>query len=89
MKPSDFLKEWPWDSVFQNRETEQIARNILVVMKRCGDTWERPTWLIYKKHREADGNFSQSEREYFDKAYPYLKSEDTTRLFSPVWGKLK
>jgi hypothetical protein len=88
MKPSDF-KSNPDSSVFQNSETETIAGNIMTIMARNGDQWERPTWLTYKAIRIEDGNFSMRERPLFDKVWPYLKSADTAASFSPVWAKCK
>lgn len=88
-KPSDF-NSYPWSSVSQNSETEQIAQNMMVIMKRdMGDKWTPPTWERYKGIRQEDGGFSMAERALFDKVLPYCKSEDTARLFSPTWAKVK
>jgi len=38
-KPSDFTNE-PMGSVLQKSEAETVARNIMVILKRTGDTYK-------------------------------------------------
>jgi hypothetical protein len=89
MKPSDFSKVWPWSSVTQNAEHEQIAVNIMKVLKRTGDEFRLLEWDEYKTERLKDGNFSEREHSMFDKCMSYCESSDTTVLFSPEWNNLK
>lgn len=86
MKPSNFNKH-PWNSVTQNSESETVARNIMVIMGRTGDEWRELSWDEYKEERLKDGNFSISEKQFFDRVTPYCKSADTAVLFSAEWAK--
>lgn len=86
IKPSAFTK-FPMGSTMQKSEAETIARNIMVILARTGDTFRLLTWDEYKTEREKDANFSTGERAYFDVVIDYCKSADTARLFSPVWEK--
>jgi hypothetical protein len=88
-KPSDFT-DFPMGSVLSNYEHEQVACNIMVIMSRDRyNDWDPPTWPTYKMIRKQDGGFKMKERALFDKVLPYCKSEDTARLFSPVWARVK
>ena len=84
MNPSNFTK-FPMSSVKQNSESEQIAVNIMVILKRTGDTFRPLTWDEYKEERLKDGGFTEGERRYFDAVIDYCASPETARLFSPVW----
>lgn len=88
MNPSDFT-EYPWSSVLGNSESETVACNIMVILKRTGDTWRDLTWDEYEKERKKDGNFSNMEKSYFNKVRPYTISSDSAYKFSPVWAKVK
>jgi hypothetical protein len=83
-EPSNFTK-FPCDSIKQNHQTEQIARNIMVILKRTGDTFRLLTWKEYKKERLEDGHFTESEHRYFDDVIAYCASPETAKKFSPVW----
>ena len=88
MKPNNF-KDQPSDSVLQKTEAEIIARNIMVILERTGNTFRELSWAEYAKERKADGNFTSSEWKHFDKAVRYCTSEETAKLFSEHWGKSK
>jgi hypothetical protein len=47
MKPSDFMRH-PYDSIYQHMETEIVARNIMVILSRTGNTWRKLTWDEYQ-----------------------------------------
>lgn len=87
MKPSNFTS-FPWNSVFQNTETETVALNIMIVLKRTGDTWRGLTWGEYKREREKDGNFSDREHAWFDRVIEYCQSEATVRLVCRDWKEV-
>lgn len=87
MKPSNFTA-LPMDSVAQNAETETIAANIMIILSRTGDVFRKLDWAEYSAERLKDGNFSERERDYFDKAIGYCVGESHARLFSPVWEKV-
>ena len=84
MKPSNFTK-FPNDSVKQNHQSEQIAVNIMVILKRTGDTFRPLEWEEYKFERQKDGQFTESEKGYFDSVIDFCVSPETAKLFSPVW----
>ena len=44
------------------------------------------TFDEYKSERLKDGNFTNSEKQYFDMVIGYCKSEDTAKLFSKSWA---
>ena len=85
LKPSNFT-DYPMGSVLQQSECEVIAQNIMKILKRTGDTWRELTWDEYKKIRTKDGNFTNSEQQYFDKVINYCKSADTAVLFCNDWA---
>jgi hypothetical protein len=84
MKPSNYMKH-PYDSVFQNNESETIARNIMVILARTGNTWRDLTWDEYATERQKDGGSVLYEYSLFNKVIGYCKSPDTAKLFSPAW----
>lgn len=88
VKPSNFSFQ-PWGSVLQKSEAETIAANIMVILKRTGDTWRELTWEEYKEERLKDGKFTEGEKYYFDKVIGYCKSADSAILFSPNWAAIK
>lgn len=85
-KPSDFAREYPWSSVKRNAESETIALNIMKILERTGDEFRELTWDEYKTERKKDGNFTESEKEFFDDVIDYCKSADTAKLFSKTWN---
>jgi len=84
MNPSNFTK-FPCDSVKQNHQSEQIAVNIMTILKRTGDTFRPLDWEEYKTERLKDGHFTDREHGYFDAVIDYCVSPDTAKLFSPAW----
>lgn len=90
LKPSLFT-EFPLDSIHKKRETEQVALNIMRILKRNGDKFlfpEEMTWQEYKQERLKDGGFSDSEQPYFEKVkHLSMGLKSTIISFSPVWNK--
>lgn len=84
MLPSDFTSH-PYDSVLHKSEPETIMRNIMVILSRTGNAFRRLTWDEYKQERLNDGNFTESEKQYFDQVIDYSISEIEARKFSPAW----
>lgn len=84
MKPSNFTG-YPWGSILQKSECETIARNIMLILKRTGDKFRPLTFDEYKSERLKDGNFTESEKRYFDKVIDYCKSADTAKVFCEGW----
>ena len=62
-----------------------VARNIMTILARTGNTWRELTWEEYKQEREKDGNFTMCEQSFFDRVKGYCVSAETARLFSPEW----
>jgi len=83
-KPSNFTAQ-PWSSVAQSSEAETIARNIMVILKRTGDTFRNLSWEEYSQERKKDGKFSEREKKYFNQVIDYCVSAETARLFSRTW----
>ena len=84
-KPSAF-KEWPWNSVVQQSEAEQVAINILVILRRTCDTWRDLSLEEYKANRLKDGGFSEREEGLFKTVYPLVCSVEKARKFAPAWA---
>lgn len=83
--PKDFLKH-PYDSVLGNFEDEVVARNIMVILSRTGNTWRRLTWSEYQSERTKDGGFTASEESHFFKVCEsYCSDENGAKSFSPAW----
>ena len=89
-KPSDFTN-YPIASVLQKNESETVARNIMMILRRTGNTWRNLSWDEYVKHRTNDGNFTMNEKPHFDAVIGYCQSPETAKLFSPTaWtGKVE
>ena len=85
MNPSNFT-DHPCGSVFKKFEAENVARNIMVILKRTGDIFRSLSWEEYKKERMNDGNFSNAEKRFFKKVIVYCNSEETAKLFAPNWA---
>ena len=88
MKNPSAFTNYPWNSVLQNSEPETIACNIMNILKRTGDTWRALSWEEYCKERLKDGNFSETEKDYFEQVIGYCCSEQTAKLFSPDWKEI-
>mgnify|MGYP006423064587 CR=1 FL=1 len=86
--PKTFAGKFPFSSVKQNTESEIVAKNIMVILSRTGDTFRPLSWEDYKEERLKDKNFTECEKGYFNKVIDYFKSEATARLFSNDWKEL-
>lgn len=86
MKPSNFLSV-AFDSVLKNSECETVARNIMVILNRTGNEWRVLSWDEYKQERLKDGNFTESEKAYFDKVFGFCTSAEAANAFCKGWGK--
>ena len=84
--PSDISGEFPWSSVFKNAEREIIAKNIVVILKRNGNTWRKLPYEEYVAERQKDGHFSESEKSYFDDVIDYTVSAEAAASFSKYWA---
>lgn len=51
MNPSNYTT-FPWDSVLQNAESETIAQNIMIILKRTGDKWRKLSFEEYQQERK-------------------------------------
>lgn len=83
-KPSNFTTH-PYSSVLQNSESETVAANIMVILKRTGNKWRKLSWEEYKAERLKEGSFTESEKSYFDSVIDYTISPETAKLFSKQW----
>lgn len=85
--PSDFCII-PWGSVLKNTESERIAENIMIILKRTGNVFRLLTWDEYKAERLKDGNFTENEKPYFIRVMDYCLFPETAKLFSPKWMEI-
>ncbi len=86
MKPSNFCST-PFDSVLKNSECETVARNIMMILSRTGDEFRLLSWDEYKEHRTKDGNFTESEKQYFDRVVGFCVSAESAKAFCQSWAK--
>lgn len=84
LKPSHFTAQ-PWNSIAGNSESEVIARNIMMIRKRRGDVWPL-AWAEYKAERQKDGNFSEREKQYFDKVIKLIPDAIGAINFCKEWA---
>ena len=84
LKPSHFC-ERPWESRLQKTEAEVVAQNIMKIRRRLGDKWEL-TWEEYERERQKDGQFSWSEKSYFDEVMPMIQDPIGAISFSLTWA---
>ncbi len=82
--PSDYCIR-PWGSVLQNSESETIALNVMVILKRTGDKFRLLDWEEYKLERQKDGNFSEREKKYFKNVVDFCDSPENAERFSSDW----
>lgn len=85
MNPKDFLN-YLYNSVMSNNEAEVVAQNIMVILWRTGNRFRELSWDEYKRERLEDGNFTKSEKVYFDKVIQYCISANDALKFSPTWN---
>lgn len=88
MKQPSAFKTFPWSSVRQDANDEQIALNIMVILSRTGDQWRALTWDEYRAEREKDGNFSAAEKPHFDAVVDFTVSPATAALFCLAWRQI-
>ena len=85
MQPSDFTKT-AFDSVLKNSECETVARNIMVILSRTGNQFRLLSWDEYKEQRTKDGNFTESEKQYFDRVVGFCVAAESAKAFCPSWA---
>ena len=72
-------------SVLQNSESETIARNIMKILERTGDSFRPLSYGEYKEERLKDKNFNEGEQYYFEKVIAYCENPSTAQLFCDDW----
>lgn len=58
------------------------------ILYNTGNKFRKLTWEEYKDFREDNGNFSNSEKKFFDQVITYCVSIDKARKFSKSWKDL-
>lgn len=86
MKPSNFTNH-PYDSVMQNYEAETVARNIMVILSRTGNTWRPLSLEEYTAERQKDGKWTEQESALFGRVSRFCLSAETANCFSQAWNK--
>lgn len=86
-KPSDFSKVFPYSSLLQDGDSEQIAKNIMLIIARTQDAWRVLPLDEYEQEIANDGRkVSHNERIHFNLVVAHCASEDNARNFSPSWA---
>ena len=81
LNPSQF-RGHPYSSKVGKTEAEVIARNIIVIQKRTGDTFRELTWEEYQKERLGDAEHDSNrfvewaEKPWFERVMPYLTTSE-------------
>ncbi len=88
LPPSAFKDTRPMGSVYQNNESEIVARNIVTILAREGDTWRQLDEETYVKHREKDGEWSEGERFLFKQIKGDITSFLDAVTLSPRWAQI-
>jgi hypothetical protein len=83
--PREFSKKEPFDSALQNSESETVARNVMTILARTGNTWRVLSWDEYKAERLKDGSFTEGEKKYFDRVAGFCSNEAAALSFCPGW----
>ena len=86
MKPSEFTN-FPMGSVENKCESEVVAQNIMIILKRNGNKFRKLSWREYKTERLKDKEFSMGEKSFFNNVIDFCVSARTAKLFSPAWDK--
>ena len=85
MKPSLFTEQ-PFGSTLQKMESEIIAKNIMIILKRTGDVFRELTWEEYKTERLKDNDFQEGEKTFFEQVIYLAKGNKNSILnFSSTW----
>lgn len=85
--PADYC-QIPWSSRFNKSESETVITNVMIILKRNGNKWGPIDWKEYKKGRQKDLNFTDSEKVYFDEVHRYCFSAKNASLVSANWKKI-
>lgn len=75
-------------SIYQNCEREIVARNIVTILAREGDTWRQLDEKTYVKHRKKDGEWSEGERFIFQEIVGDITSFIDAVALSPSWARV-
>jgi len=81
LTPKSLVGIPPWSSVFNKSEDESTMCFIIRKMDEYNVNWG----INYEKYKEINPDTKLS-KEQFSKYEPYLKSEDTIRLFSKAFN---
>jgi hypothetical protein len=88
LRPKDFTCE-PWDSVLRNKESEIIARNIMKILARTGNTFRPITWEEYVIKRKEDTTECTDSESTFYQVVVYCTCAEQAIKFSPDWAKMQ
>ena len=83
MKPSNFKNASTMGSIFRRSEHETVAKNVMKILARTGDTFRLLSWDEYKAERQKDGNFSERESGFFNDVANYCASSHGAAAFCP------
>ena len=89
-KPSDFLN-YPYGSIAGTAEEEIVARNIMVILNRTGNTFRELSWNEYKEHILKDRDpwqgkdVAEKEKGYFESVLHFCTSAEAAKSFSSDW----
>jgi hypothetical protein len=90
-KPSDFLNH-PYDSIAGKSSVETVARNIMVILERTGNTFRELSWNEYKEHILKDRDpcqgrdVTEKEKGHFESVLHFCVSAKAANSFSSDWA---
>lgn len=85
LRPSDLAGRVPYDSELGKANYEFIADNIMIILYRTYNVFRPLSWEEYKKERLKDGEFTESEKKYFDAVIDWCTTPEKARRFSKNW----
>lgn len=91
MKPSHFARTFPHRSMFHKWEHEQVALNIVKILKRTGDKWRRLSldeYIDARRYDNASNHDLNLERPLFIDIQDIIISEYGARQFSVAWDEI-
>lgn len=92
LTPEDYAGTDPRDSVCQKVEAEIIMSNIVSILYRTKNEWRDLAWEEYKSEREKDGNFTESEKKYFEMVIEYAHPEKIglfCKRYKQIWKSVQ
>ena len=84
--PPSVFNVFPVGSRANKTQCEVVALNIMKIRDRL-KKWDI-SWEEYKEQRSIDGEFSEGEKDFFEKVIPMIEDSVHAMAFCDDWLKL-